>query len=254
MRTLICGWLLMLSLSPQADPAADLEPYLEETAYLNYSDPSLQAALTALRGRTDRETAVNIHNYVRDEVRFGWRPDFYAMTASEVLRAGVGYCNTKSTLFVALLRGAGIPARQRFVTINADILEPFVRLPQPFVDHSYSEVLLGGRWLRVDSYIPDPALFARAQQALERDDRGMGYGVHRLGKNVWDGDSDAFAQFVASDIAAISDRDYGIFADTAAFYAATDRNEKLSGMRRFVLPVAIRFSDRAVRRFVRNPG
>ena len=253
MRTIIFGCLMMLSTALPADPAVD-STYLEETAYLDYSNPALQATLATLRGATIRQTAINIHDYVRDNVRFGWRPDFYAMTASEVLDAGVGYCNTKSTLFVALLRGAGIPARQRFVTINADILEPFVRLPQPFVDHSYSEVFLEGRWLRVDSYIPDPVLFASAQAALERENRVLGYGVHRLGRNDWDGNSDAFAQFVVSDRATISNRDYGIFADTAAFYAAAERGEKLSGPRRLILPLAIRFSDRAVRRFVRDAG
>lgn len=228
--------------------------FLEETTYLNFSHPALQAAVKRLRGETDRDTAVNIHNFVRDTVRFGWRSKFYAMTAAQVMDAGVGYCNTKSTLFVALLRGAGIPARQRFVSINADILEPFVKLPQPYVDHSYSEVWLDDRWLRVDSYIPDPELFARAQARLAAEQRVMGYGVHRLGVNAWDGQSDAFAQFVRSDEAPITDRSYGVYRDTAAFYAQAERGEKLSGVRRFVLPIAIRFSDGAVRRFLREAG
>lgn len=240
--------VLAASLQAQNEPVAPA-PYLEETNYLNYSHPKLQATITSLRGASDRETAVNIHNFVRDTVRFGWRPDFYAMTADAVLETGVGYCNTKSTLFVALLRGAGIPARQRFVTINADILEPFVQLPQTFVDHSYSEVLLDGRWLRVDSYIPDPKLFDLAQARLAREGRIMGYGVHRDGVNVWTGASDAFAQFVDSD-KTISNHSYGVYPDTFAFYAETNRGEKLSGMRRWILPLAIRFSDRAVRRFL----
>lgn len=80
----------------------------------------------------------------------------------------------------------------------------------------------------------------------------MGYGAHRLGVNVWAGNGDAFAQFVTSDAAPISGGDYGIYADTATFYSAADRGEKLSGARRFLLPLAIRFADRAVRRFVRR--
>lgn len=110
--------------------AAELPGFLEETAYLNFSHPDVQTALAGLVADSDRATAVNIHNFDRDQVRFGWRGDLYAMSASEVLRAGVGYCNTKSTLFVALLRGAGIPARQHFVRINAEMLRPFVNLPQ----------------------------------------------------------------------------------------------------------------------------
>ena len=231
----------------------DQEAYLEETEYLDFSHPELQKTISRVRGESDRETAVNIHNFVRDTVRFGWTPDFYAMTASEVMEAAVGYCNTKSTLFVALLRGAGIPARQRFVSINADILEPFVRLPQSYVDHSYTEVYLDERWLRVDSYIPDPRLFQVAQDHLAIEQRVMGYGVHRRGVNEWNGRRDAFAQYVMGGETPISDRDYGVYRDTAAFYAEADRGEKLTGARRFVLPVAIRFSDRYVRRFVQQP-
>ncbi|MEM7096670.1 MAG: transglutaminase-like domain-containing protein [Pseudomonadota bacterium] len=228
--------------------------FLEETAYLNFSHPGLQKVVAELRGKTDTQTAVNLHNFVRDEVRFGWRPAFYAMSASEVLRTGVGYCNTKSTLFVALLRGAGIPARQRFVSINADILKPFIKLRQPYVDHSYTEVLLDGRWLRVDSYIPDPDLFRLASMRLTEERSVMGYGIHRLGVNEWNGRTDAFAQFVESGMAKITNQDYGVFRDTAAFYAETERGEKLSGSRRFTLPVGIRFADAAVRRFVSKAG
>ena len=254
MRTWVITGLMMMAITIEAHAVADDHAvFLKETDYLNFSHPALQKTITQLRGKTDRETAVNLHNFVRDTIRFGWRPAFYAMTASEVLDAGVGYCNTKSTLFVALLRGAGIPARQRFVSINADILEPFVRLPQAYVDHSYTEVFLNNRWLRVDSYIPDPELFRRAQARLVTEQRVMGYGVHRLGVNEWTGHSDAFAQFVESKAAPISNRSYGVFHDTAAFYADAERGEKLSGMRRLILPVAIRFSDRAVRRFVRAP-
>ena len=116
-----------------------IDPFLEETGFLDFSNRRIAAALKDLRGATQRETAVNIHDFVRDEVRFGWRPRFYAMPASQVLKTGVGYCNTKSTLFVAMLRGAGIPARQHFVSINTDILEPFVRLPQPYAAGASSE-------------------------------------------------------------------------------------------------------------------
>jgi transglutaminase-like putative cysteine protease len=45
------------------------------------------------------------------------------LPASAVIRAGVGFCNPKSTLFVALLRGAGIPARQHMVSINMNVLK-----------------------------------------------------------------------------------------------------------------------------------
>lgn len=38
-----------------------------------------------------------------------------ALTASEVLKQGQGFCNPKATLLVALMRAAGIPARMHMV-------------------------------------------------------------------------------------------------------------------------------------------
>lgn len=223
--------------------------YLTSTQYLNFEHPSIAELVANLKMEDPVASAVNIHDFVRDEIRFGWSSRFYAMTASEVLEQGVGYCNTKATLFIALLRGAGIPSRQRFVTINSNILEPFIDLPQSYVDHSFTEVYLNGKWHSVDSYIPDPALFFAAQSKLKQEGTVMGYGVHINGVNSWSGDGDSFAQFVLSD-SLISSTDYGLFADTQAFYAKDRRSESLVGIYRFLIPLGIRKADRAVVRFV----
>ena len=50
------------------------------------------------------------------------------MRASEVLRAKVGYCNTKATLFIALLRAAGVPARQHFVDLRNVLISDFLNI------------------------------------------------------------------------------------------------------------------------------
>ena len=159
----------------------------------------------------------------------------------------MGYCNTKSTLFVALLRAAGIPARQRFVTISSTVLEPFLSLPQTVVDHSFTEVRLNNRWHRVDSYIPDPALFAAAKSALN-DTQEFGYGIHRDGVNEWDGNSDAFAQWTP----AAGVIDYGIFEDTQDFYAKERRAESMRGLYRFLIPFGAVRASRAVDQFVQQ--
>lgn len=239
---------------PAAPPVNDeeLSQYLVPSAYVDFEHPAVASVVARLSTDDSPSTAVRIHNFVRDDVRFGWTWRFYAMRASEVLDAGVGYCNTKATLFIALLRGAGIPARQRFVTINAALLKPFLSLPQPVVDHSYTEVHLNGAWHAVDSYVPDRALYAKARERLGREGLTMGYGVHADGVNEWSGDGDAFAQFVRSD-ASIGAADYGLFADTAAFYAAGGRAEALSGLYRLFIPLGIRAADRAVVKFTEAP-
>ena len=93
---------------------------------------------------TERQRAVAIHDFVRDQVKFGFTGRFYAMTAADVLGAGRGYCNTKSTLFVDLLRAAGLQARQQFVDIDASVLHGLVDPGTPWVDHSDVEVRIDG--------------------------------------------------------------------------------------------------------------
>jgi transglutaminase-like putative cysteine protease len=170
--------------------------------------------------QTPRERAVAIHDYVRDEVRFGFTPHFYAMSADEVLSAGIGYGNTKSTLFIAMLRAAGIEARQQFVDLDATVLRGLLDLRTPYVDHSYTEVRLDGAWVPTDSYVVDKPLFRAAQSALRAEGRRMGYGIQADGRPEWDGRSPSFTQFVAGD-SSCSRHHWGVFPDVAAFYEAT---------------------------------
>lgn len=228
--------LLSLSGSPQGgDP-------LGATARIQSDHPrivALAAELTA--GAPDARTrAVRIHDFVRDEIRFGWTRSFYAMSAVDVLDAGVGYCNTKATLFIALLRAAGIPARQHFLDISSRVLAGFLESGTPFLDHSFTEVQIDGRWLRVDSYVVDVELWERARAQLERSGAGLGWGVHRNGTPDWDGRSDAFVQFVDDgSVPALTSRDHGVFADVDDFYRHVEGRDELSGLNRVLIPLFI---------------
>lgn len=195
-----------------------------------------------------RDKAVAIHDFVRDEIEFGWTGRFYEMRASQVLTARIGYCNTKSTLFVALLRAAGINARIRFVSLDADILHGLVETGRPYVDHSYAEVELDGRWIRTDSYIVDRKLFRAAFRRLEREGRIIGYGIHRNGTVTWDGERDAFAQFVDDgSVSRLSDADYGVFDDVLAFYSSGNGRDEISGGLKWIFPALIRSATQRVR-------
>ena len=191
--------------------------------YLDFEHPNIRAAVSeaTIGLRSPVERAIRIHDFVRDEVKFGWSSGFYDQSASEVLRNKVGYCNTKSTLFVAMLRAAGIPARQYFVDIHTSILAPFTDPGTPYVDHSFTEVNLEGKWLSVDSYIVDKRLFVRAKRKLQQESKPLGYGVHIDGTCDWNGQANSFAQFVKSGrFSGLSTNDYGVFEDVGAFYAS----------------------------------
>lgn len=162
----------------------------------------------------DRAKAVAIHDWVRDNIRFGWTKQFWADSATDVLASGKGFCNTKSTLFVALLRNVGIPARQHFVTIHSDSLYGLVKTGSEYLDHAYTEV-----WLKTDSYVIDSKLFRNAQARLGTENRLIGYGTIQGGQNIWAGRTDSFAQFVNDGrVDYLTTRDYGVFDDVETFY------------------------------------
>lgn len=170
--------------------------------------------------RDDTERAVRLHNFVRDRIRFGWAPAFDRYRASEVLRDGIGFCNTKSSLFTALLRAAGIPARTHFATIHRNVLYGLIRPPQIYLDHSYVEAWLDGWWIGVDSYNIDQPLNAAAVARCHGEGRRIGYGVHVGGTTEWNGRSPAFSQFVDDgSVPDFSDADFGSFQDLSAFKA-----------------------------------
>jgi hypothetical protein len=168
---------------------------------------------------------VAVHDWVRDNIAFGFEGGFAHCTASQTLAARRGFCNTQATLMCALLRAAGIPARPHFVSINAAVLAGLnMRSGSDWLDHSYTEVWLDGRWVATDSYIPDPPLWAAAQALLEaHPDLDMGWGISRAGRNTWDGVTPSFSQFIVAPGAAtrLSDHDHGAgaYQDAADFYA-----------------------------------
>lgn len=228
----------------------DRAAWLTPTASLDFHVPLLARTVHELLAgaSSDRERAVRLHDHVRDRVRFGWAPDFDAGTASQTLARGVGFCNTKTPLFVAMLRAAGIPARLHFAGITRELLAPLIRPAGRFVDHSYAEVMLDGRWLHVDSYIVDRPLFEAARRRLQASGRMVGYGIHAHGRVDWDGRADNFCQFVNEGSAVgFSDMDFGVFADVPAFYASgRARTPRASLFRQFILRPLLWIGNRRV--------
>ena len=116
---------------------------------------------------------------------------------------------------MALLRAAGIEARQHFVNIPKTVLEyvlPIYDRMPGLITHSFTELKLPNEdgdesdagWQRLDSYVLDAPLFSVAQKKLAADvERGLvdvstlgagRYGLHVNACNHWDGRGDAFCQ------------------------------------------------------------
>ncbi len=233
----------------------DTAPWLAATRWIDAGHPDIVAAAkrTIAGARTDTERAVRLHDLVRD-IPFGWAPAFDQQTASEALACGIGFCNTKSTLLVALLRAAGIPARIHFVSITRRVLRGLITPPSAYVDHSCTEVLLDGRWIGTDSYNVDPAVHRAALARLRAENSQIGYGVHSNGTCQWDGRSDRFSQFLDDlSVPDLSDADFGIHADIGAFYASGVGRNRPNPVSRLAIRLLIIGANRRVRR-LRNPS
>lgn len=220
---------------------------LAPTKLINCDHPDIIALVRRIAPKDlpTVEKVRRIFAFVRDDVKFGFGPRFYEHSASEIAEMRVGYCNTKGTLMVALLRAAGIPARQAFVDIDAQILLGIVDPGTPFVDHSYVEILLGDKWLATDAYIVDTLLFVAAQKRLAAENRLMGYGGHSLGTRIFDEAIPSFSQFVAHRQPLLTTRNYGIHADVETFYETTPETwNRLRFITRRAFPVFALLANR----------
>ncbi|MEA3439750.1 MAG: transglutaminase-like domain-containing protein [Chloroflexota bacterium] len=149
---------------------------------------------------SELEIAIMLHDYVRDNVKFGFNKYFDAAPPDYTLAYGYGHCNPKSLLMVSLFRTADLESYQHFVVIPKDILKDAIPASRYWMipaelSHSYVEIKVEGVWCSIDSYIIDTPLLNAAQDMLAREGRSLGYGVRVGSINVWDGQCDAFSQF-----------------------------------------------------------
>ena len=86
--------------------------YLMETPMLDYSNAQIRQLIEkkGWKEMGEFERLKSIYLFVRDEIQFGYNVDD-GVPASRVLADGYGQCNTKGTLFMALLRACGVPCR-----------------------------------------------------------------------------------------------------------------------------------------------
>ena len=241
--------------------SAPTDADLVATEYIDHHHPSIVALAKDItshaKSDSSTEKAVLIHDYVRDSIPFGWSGRFWNEKASDVLKTGRGYCNTKSTLFAALLRAVDIPCRLQFVDINTEILSGITDPHVAYETHTYTDVfnVEQNRWYHVDSYVVDKALAMAAQDRLAREDKVIGYGVHRDGRSDWNGTEDVFIQYATDSERnktlerPLTEHRFGPFRDIGAFYAAADQHgvqDRLaSRIFRWAFPLLIIPSNRA---------
>ena len=184
------------------------------------------------RTTTEREKAIALHDHVRERVKFGFNRYFDAGEPDYTLVCGVGHCNPKSRLLVALFRAAGLESYQHFVVIPKDILKGAMPASRYWMipaelSHSYVEVKVEGNWCAIDSHIVDTPLLEAAQARLAAEGRALGYGVRVDSTNLWDGQSNAFSQFDRG----LMVEDHGRVQDLDAYFRSRRYRNQVLGMR-----------------------
>lgn len=132
---------------PVQESAPDLAEYLQATPFLPVNHREIQdTAADVVGDATDRKHAVEL---LTDWV-FGYlhkAPTMGVPNALEVLRVQQGDCNEHTSLFVALARASGIPARIAAGVVYSDALGD----RGGFYYHAWPEVHLGSAgWVPVD--------------------------------------------------------------------------------------------------------
>lgn len=158
--------------------------YLRQTELLNFDHPSIKNLILqeGWRDLPDKEKILYTYNYVRDRILFGYNDDD-AISASHILKDGYGQCNTKSILFMALLRSVHIPCRLHGFTIKKELQSGvitgiwFALTPDELV-HSWVEILYNGKWINIEGFILDQAYVQSVQNKFSDCSGGFcGYGI-----------------------------------------------------------------------------
>jgi Transglutaminase-like superfamily len=191
----------------------------------------------------------NIFLFVRDGIHFGFTPRWDEVRASEVLGYGVGYCNTKATLFRALCQAWGIPPRIQFGLIDIRVMRGI--LPSfsfPFMPkvggHSWIEVQIDGQWKPIDSYINDREFYERALTRLHTRGGEIGYSMFLAkGKSSCELN---YGEKGFVHMGAVVE-DHGVWEDAAEYFASSSYR-RLSAMQSLVYPVLARLANRNVER------
>lgn len=212
------------------------------TPLLDHQHPTLQALVRerGWAGLAEFERIGAIYDFVRNEIAFGYNEDD-TLSASRVLADGIGQCNTKATLFMALLRATGIACRFHGFTIDKALQKGAItglayRLAPRDIIHSWVEVYTGGRWVNLEGFILDDDYLQALQRRFAGERQFCGYGAATPDLQApgvqWKGD-DTYIQKDGIN------HDFGVFTQPDDFYARHGSN--LSGFKRWLY-----------RRFVRH--
>ncbi len=198
-----------------------MKEYLLATPLCDWNKPEILELASDIcqNAENEREKALAIFEFVRDEIRFGINDS--KTSASKTLRLQTGECVTKTNLQIALLRAAKIPARFHAVRCKSEALRGIVpewlskRMPA-VVSHFWCECNLSGKWISCEAMLDQPLYDSLLQQGNITEEQ--------IPTIDWDGESDLIVlkQWIVEDM--------GHIASYEEVYSMLDNSRGEEGM------------------------
>lgn len=216
--------------------------YLKQTKILNFNSDLIQALVKKrfLNAQPLSKIIEEIYYFVKDEILFGYNKSD-DISALEVLKDGIGQCNTKTSLLMALSRAIGCPCRAHFFTINKKVQKGI--FPKHVYEkhinkeliHSWPEIYLNERWIALEGIILDKPYLEQIKKRFQGEKQFEGYGVSvkdltNISVN-WSG-GDTFIQKESIT------KDEGLYPSPDEFYEKNGVN--IRGVKKFVFNHFIR--------------
>ena len=190
------------------------------------------------------------YDFCRQEIQFGYNPGGDAIPASEVLSDGIGQCNTKAILFIALLRAMNIECRLHAYTVDKRMQKgavgrtAYLVAPKEII-HTTVEVEYGNDRVNLEGIILDDDYIAGVRNLFSGHEGSFcGYAI-----GVEDFQNPSI-EFRGSDTAIQSTsilQDLGVYRSPDEFYKKHGTNT--TGLKQVVYKTAL---HRLMNRNVRN--
>ena len=222
----------------------------------DYNNPLVQSTARDIskNSKNEREKIEAIFHYVRDDIKFAFCQKGDIMKASETIAVGVGQCNNKSTLFLALSRALGIKSRIHFSLIDKKIqqglfLGLMYKIMPNAISHSWIDVYVDKKWRRIDSFINDRDFYLAGKDELRRRNWDTGFSISCSGGDSsmdFNIDEEKFVQMDA----VIEDQGY--FDDPMEYYESSLYKNRPSFLKLFIYRLAIGRINKRVQSLRKN--
>ncbi|NCF75028.1 MAG: hypothetical protein GWO87_00895 [Xanthomonadaceae bacterium] len=190
-----------------------------------------------------------IFHYVRDDIKFAFPKEGDFVKASQTIQYGFGQCNTKTTLFLALCKSIGIPARIHFSLIKKDIQKglfsgiAFWLMPKE-LSHSWIEIKIDEKWISIDSYINDKYFYEAAKEKLKEKSWDTGYSIASKNKSSikLDFNNEKFMQMDAVTT------DHGVYNEPMDYYSTSKYKNRPNAIKLFIYGLLIKGINKKIKK------